>query len=714
MTVETDRVPNIPQEAQAIVWKIFSIGASPLTRPSSYDAIEPVVRRHLSSNHADLSIAAIRGWFESFEDRHWLRPEKRESVAAMILEGVGAASGESQVWAIGSIDADIMTRSIRSLCSCEQIDSLVEVALDALEGLCNREIVLDASHLDRSYSIDTRTTRRTIVREGRLETYRQLDSHGLDLVFRALHPTAGNLLALVIALRPQEYEGLMKRLDHPVVQARAAHHMLGTTLHSDHRATLGWISRGSCDGLIALAIVHTLNTVNKLDDDMRLADGADSNQYPPSTELRPRQDDLDTAAANLLSGLVDGLALLDPPACARWIGELLSGATYVLRRNRGHEMPHRVSQLERACTAQCVSLFREKWSAELLPELIAGLRHTPRISWTRHLADIAWDLREADSARAMEVARAALHEHERQIAAELERDHVFLEWHDWDHREWLKCLGIALAMSDEEIDLLHWVRTQCCALPLSVWDAEEDNTAFSSADRVVQHRFVVALHALPVLKLLGRPVDPSRVRAIAKTLWSHLAFAGKHCHSLGDAPVAAEYAARYTIEYGTPTDAWLLEQVLDPGIPPRSLWALIDQRTRQHCREGGRRGSGADLFLTEVIRRASDRFRGGAEFNLDELRFWGLLWLAVDAVDEAEQTVQVILTFPLRSHDRTYRILALKLLANVARSRRLSAKLADSTASLYRQLWPGHEPEEERSDRQQVDEMLEQAVHRIL
>ena len=321
-----------------------------------------------------------------------------------------------------------------------------------------------------------------------------------------------------------------------MVQARAAHHMVAATLHSDHRAPLRWIAHGSCDGSIALAIVHTLNTVNRLDHDIRLADRADPDRYPPSTELRPDQDDLDTAAAGLLHGLVDRLALLDPPACACWIGELLSNATYVLNRRHGHEIPPRVAQLEKACTELCVRLFVESWSDNLLPELIAGLRRTRRMSWARHLAEIAWGLRDTDPARAFELARAALDEHERQIAAELERGHVFLEWHDWDYCEWLKCLGIALAMSCKEIDLPHWVRTRCHALPLSVWDAEENNNAFSSADRVVQHRFLVAFHAIPILKLLGRPADPASVRLLAGNLWAHTAFAERHIHGHANAP----------------------------------------------------------------------------------------------------------------------------------------------------------------------------------
>ena len=307
-----------------------------------------------------------------------------------------------------------------------------------------------------------------------------------------------------------------------------------------------------------------------------------------------------------------------------------------------------------------------------------------------------------------------LSEHERQIAAELERGHVFLEGDDWHHREWLTCLGIALAMSCKEIDLPHWVRTRCRALPLSVWDAEEDSSAFSTADRVVQHWFLVALHAIPILNALGRPTDPVAVLALAEAFWAHCGFAGRYLHSGAESPVAAEYAARYAIEYGAPTDVWLMNQVRDPRLPPRSLWGLIDQRNKKNSRAGRNDAAGDELVVDELTGIASERFDDGSEFNLEELRFWGLLWLLLGAIDEAEKTAEAILAFPLRPHDRAYKILALKLLAKVAGSRRLSPTLARLTASVYRQVWPGYAPHEERSDRQQVDEMLGHSMSRIL
>ena len=278
--------------------------------------------------------------------------------------------------------------------------------------------------------------------------------------------------------------------------------MIVMVRHSDHRRSLLWITEGSCDALIALAIVHTLNTVNKLNEELQSADRVDAGQYIWSTELRPPQDDLDTAAADLLTGLVDRLAVLEPLACARWIGELLSGAPYVLHRRGDCEIPRRIEQLERACTELLARLVRQSWSDELLAEFRAGLCLTPRTTWTRHVAEIAWKIRDVEPARAAEIAQATLNEHERQVAEQLEQNRLFLDWNDWHHRQWISGLGVALALSSKELDLPSWVSARCRALPLSVWDAEENCEAFNTADRAAQHWFLIALHAIEALKEL--------------------------------------------------------------------------------------------------------------------------------------------------------------------------------------------------------------------
>ena len=412
---------SLPPEAKAVIWRIFGAGESPLTRRSTYELSEPIIKHHVSPTNQDRSIAEIRGWFESHGNRRWLKSEMCEPVAVLILEGIGADRSDTAIWAVGSIEADLAASSIRSHWPHEAIDSFVEAALKTLEKLCDRDEVLDASRITRLDSTSAKMQKDTVVRKGRLEIFRDLDNHGFELVYGGLYSVVENLVDLLVDLRPKRFESLVERLAHPVVQARAAYRMIAMVRHSDHRETLRWIKEGSSDALIALAIVHTLNTGNKLDEDLRSTEYVDEDQYRWSTELRLPQDDLDAAAAGLLIGLVERLATLDPLVCVRWIGELLSGAPYVLHRHRDCEIPRRIEQLERACTKLLAHLVRRSWSDDLLAELRAGLCLTPRTTWTRHMAEIAWEIREVEPAHAAEIARATLDEHEQQVAEQLEQ-----------------------------------------------------------------------------------------------------------------------------------------------------------------------------------------------------------------------------------------------------------------------------------------------------
>lgn len=705
---------SLPAEVKAVIWRIFGEGESPLKRRMTYELIEPIVRNRVSSIDPSRVISEIRGWFESHGDRRWLKSEMSEPVAVLILDGVRSERGETAIWAVGSIDADLAASNIRSLWSSKEIDTFVEAALKTLEKLCDQDEVLDATRIARLDSTNAKIPKSAVEREGRLETFRHLDNHGFELVYGGLYLPVENLVDLVVELRPEQFESSIERLNHPVLRARAAYRMIAIVRPLDHRKTLQWITKGSSDALIALTIVHTLNTVNKLDEELWFADRADADQYTCSTELRPPQDDLDTAAAGLLTGLVDRLASLEPLACARWIGELLSGAPYVLHRRGDFQIPCRIEQLERACTELLARLVRRSWSDDLLAELCAGLCLTPRTTWIRHIAEIAWEIRNVEPARAAEIARATLDEHERQVAEQLKQNRLFLDWNDWYHRQWISSLGVALVLSCEELDLPGWVSTRCRDLPLSVWDAEENYEAFSTADRAAQHWFLVALHAIPALKEIGRTINPVTVRTLAETLWAHCHFVGQPLLSHPEAAVVAEHAARFAIEFGEPSDKWLLDQVRHPGVGPRALWALLDQRKLKSVRKGVTDAHYDEIIATEFASVASDRFGDGRQFDLETLRYWGRLWFSLGAIDEAEQTAMAIISFPLRKHDRVYKIMALKLLALVAGKRKLEPTVADYPASLYGELWSGYTPSEEREDRRQIDEQIKRSKFPIL
>ena len=704
-------VTSLPDEAKAVIWRIFGKDAMPWNKPA-YELIRPMMRKHAPSADLDTVTSEIRGWFQSHGDRQWLMPDRRELVATLILEGIRSEWEKTAVWAVGSIDdVDFAANFIRCRWDTGEIDSFVEATLTTLGELCARDDVVDASRcagFGAQGSMSANVPKSALERPGKLETFSHLNNHGFELVYHGLHPETGNLLELVVELRPEQFPFLIDRLDHPVMRARAAYRMIGTARRVDHRSTLSWIAKDSCEALIALAILHTLNTVNRLDEEFRYADRLDADQHNWSTELRPPQDDLDAAAADLLTGMVDKLAGLEPLTCARWIGEFLSHALYVLPVHGEPGIGRRNEQFERACTELLVRLVQWSWSDGLLDAFRAGLRLSPRTTWTRHLAEVAWELREVEPVRAAEIARVTLDHHDQYIAEQLKQnERLYLHWNDWDHRQWLSGLGLALALSCEELDLLHWVSARCQVLPLSVWDAEESPEAFSVADRAAQHWFLVALHALPGWKELRRTIDSGAVRALAEKIWAHCHFAEQYLFSRPEAAVVVELAARCAAEFGDPGDEWLLEQARDLRVGPRALWALIDQRRSKSGHESGEIGHYDEMIAREFIRIASDRFDGGGQFGLEELRFWGLLWFVLGAISEAEQTALAIVAFPLMEYDRDLKILALKLFTLVVSKGKMSSARDGYVASLYDQLWSVYTPTEECGDRKQIDELLE-------
>ena len=162
----------------------------------------------------------------------------REPVAVLIVEGVGSDRSETAIWAVGSIKVDLATQIIRSRWHSEDIASFVEAAITTLEKLAKRDDILDAAGIVPFAGFDrgkATIPRKAVQQEGRLKTFQHLNDFGFDLVHRALYPPAGNLIGMVADLQPERFESLIERLDHPVMQARAAYLMVSATRTLDHR-----------------------------------------------------------------------------------------------------------------------------------------------------------------------------------------------------------------------------------------------------------------------------------------------------------------------------------------------------------------------------------------------------------------------------------------------------------------------------------------------
>ena len=104
MASPTGRGLLLSPEAGTAVWRIFGQGAAPRAKRLTYEQIEPVIREHVPSGDQHRAFTTVRGWFELGGPTPSLKPECRELVADLILDGVGPRRSDPAVWAIGSIE----------------------------------------------------------------------------------------------------------------------------------------------------------------------------------------------------------------------------------------------------------------------------------------------------------------------------------------------------------------------------------------------------------------------------------------------------------------------------------------------------------------------------------------------------------------------------------------------------------------------------------
>ena len=690
-------------EIRAAVWRIFSAGAAPGTRGSAFENIESVIRLHVPPPDQNRAIATIRSWFDAGTYARWLNPDRAALVAELVLEGVGPRRSEDAIWAVASIGLDLSVGMIRRRWSSGESDSFVEAAIEPLNGLV-ADSPIAGNAVGEGKEADDGGFREAALRDGMVSAFARLEKQSLELVNQGLHPTVANLIDLAVDLSPERSPLLIERLKAPTMQAKAARRMAARTSPREQHRIVGWITNRSGEAAVALAIVHTLSAVRKMDEG-RLAGAVLDSPKSVRDDATGEKDPPD-AAASLLAQLLERLGRLDPPVCLRWVGELLSQASQALSASGDEGKPLRLVELEEGCTRLAAGLFQECASPDLLSQFHFGLRPGRRKRWVRHQTGIAKAMRELTPKRAAELARATLDEHRRRLAEPWDGQYLATDWGDWNDREWLEGLGTALALSGEELDLPVWVANECRDLPLSVWDAEEDLDSFAISEQIAQHWFLVALLAIPRRSEFGRPIEPSQVCALAAAVWAHCRFCRQHLDSHPEASVAAELAARYAMQLGRADDQWVLDQALGEGVGPRALCVLVEERRARRRQPGEGNPDYDEMIIDELVRIASNRFEDGGQFDLDTLEYWGKLWFSLGAVDQAERTAMAIVSFPLRATDRNFRILALKLLGLVARNRKPRLGVTEYVAPLYNQLWPvfGGTPAEERVARQEIEQ----------
>ena len=697
------------KEARIVTWRIFGNGESPRKHKTTSDLIAPVVRKYVCASKQDQTIAEIHGWFQSAEGQEWLKEESLEQVATLILQGIcdvfpnkknkEDANNETAFWAVSSIRPNMAATLIPLYWPPEVVDSFARYAMSTLNRLCLQDAVLDPKRLGGFGLPNAKVQTKAIPNQRKLHTFEQFINSDYWLF-----SGVSNVIELLLILDHANFESLFQEISHPVIQVRAARCMIGDPNPSEYLKPLQWISSNSSDDLVALAILHVLDYVNSLDSELW-----------SSTQPRPEENVLDETGSNLLSGLVVRLTQVGPVSCTRWIVELLDFSKTYFRphTNRG-EKTARVVQLEEECIQLLANLACKSWTDELAGELLAGLSLDTLSSLSLSLAEVAWEVRKVQPQRATTISQLIMDALAQNVAEILdEKRTLFYNLSNWDQKHGIKGLGSALVLSCEEIDLTGWVLTRCQELPLSVWDAEENITRFNVADKVAQLWFLIALQAIPVLKDVGREVDPPAVRTLVKNLWTHYHFTGKVGLRHADKSGALEYAAHVLVAHGEPSNSWLMNQARDPKVELHALWELIFQFKSKGALSNKEHAQYDRMFVEEFRHIAYARFDNVRAFSLGELHKIANLWLLLDAPDKAEETASALISFPPSMRNRIDSILALRLLAFAESNHRLAAANRPAISSLYSLLWPTQStPEEEDWDRREIDELLKRPVSR--
>ena len=116
----------------------------------------------------------------------------------------------------------------------------------------------------------------------------------------------------------------------------------------------------------------------------------------------------------------------------------------------------------------------------------------------------------------------------------------------WNYQDWLTALGAAVVIHHNDVDPMDWAMEKCKDLPLSAWDADEEDEVFRAADRVARTQMTVALYAVQILTDTDRVLVGGRLRTFAERVWAHVDFVRQCSGLLVEDSGTAAFAARVT------------------------------------------------------------------------------------------------------------------------------------------------------------------------
>lgn len=693
MTSSETSTIHLPAGTRRAIWRIFGNGWAPLKQSTCRNLIEPIIQKQLrKTDEADRAIAEIRSWFDPDGGPNELRRDMSEPVAGMIIDGIkealstipGIENHDTAFWAMGSISSEVAAPIIRSSWRPEEIDKFAAYALDTLERLHKSGNIIDPKHV---FGPDIRGARAHAIEMAHDDPLRTFHAEADTAyeAYRQMYPGIPSVVHLVLELKPEILPKLVNKVQHRRLQSFAAFCVAGIHTASDYRQPLNWIADTSSTSLIALAIIHTLEIVQERETESRILPNPGGAE---SVDL--------AVVSDAIADLVSRLAPLGPARSTWWAFELLNHTSFDPDQKQAM-----AEQVEQRCTELLKDNVLNHWSNDVTSELEDGLRRARFEPRGRPLADIAWDLRDAQPEKASQITGIILDEHERRMAVALE-DHLQFPYlaGRWNYQDWLGTLGVAVVIHHSDVDPMDWAMEKCNALPLSAWDADQEDGIFHAADRVARTQMTVGLYAVQLLTDVGRVLDCGKLRTFAEKVWAHADFVRQYGGSLVEDSVAAVFAARVAAALAEPDRAWVLQQAYNPAIDPQTLWTLIEQFKRQ--------GNAVvhDNTFEEIRKIASGRYINSEDTNPKSAPYLANLWVLLDAPQEAAKTAQVLLTYHPSLADRAYAIPTLKMLAFVECQGEIEDALVEASRSIYDDLWGKHTPQHEIHAQQEIDAFL--------
>ena len=304
---------------------IVGTSESPLRSPSLTNLIAGVVSKHVPNGEQSQTIKIISRWYETRDGRSALASDIKEKVDELVLRGAAQRLHEAQpdpghdnlFWAIGSVDAEAAAETIQSSWCPKQIDALLEYATGALQVLCENHNVIDPSDA-LGFKVDRgRAYVNPEYKQERIKTLYRTQWNRPDM-----YPGVARVIQLIMTIRPGHFPSLVARADHPTVQ-RWALFIVSRYLKIDRLQALDWLKGKPSEPVIAIAIVHALETMREL--------GWEAEHQ--GRDQQEREEAYGTAS-QLLSGLVNRLAQYEPAECVRWIAELYEHGVLLQGMNR--------------------------------------------------------------------------------------------------------------------------------------------------------------------------------------------------------------------------------------------------------------------------------------------------------------------------------------------------------------------------------------------